>query len=64
MCSILSQEKYINKGGPDGGDGGEIATLFCRDEGLRTLGFRYKENILPKTVKTEGSIVPVKRKTL
>ncbi|HPD01448.1 MAG TPA: GTPase ObgE [Acetivibrio sp.] len=42
------REKYINKGGPDGGDGGKGGdVVLIVDEGLRTLqDFRYKRKYI------------------
>lgn len=42
-CLSFRREKYIPKGGPDGGDGGDGGDVFLRgDEGLNTLAdFRH-----------------------
>lgn len=42
-CMSFRREKYIPKGGPDGGDGGDGGSVFLEaDEGLNTLiDFRY-----------------------
>ena len=38
------REKYVPRGGPDGGDGGDGGSVYLRaDPNLNTLaGFRYK----------------------
>jgi GTP-binding protein len=43
-CVSFRREKYIPKGGPDGGDGGNGGSVFLRvDEGINTLAdFRYR----------------------
>jgi len=43
-CLSFRREKYIPKGGPDGGDGGSGGSVFLRvDEGTNTLAdFRFK----------------------
>jgi len=43
-CLSFRREKYIPKGGPDGGDGGDGGSVFLRaDEGINTLvDFRYQ----------------------
>ncbi|HEY5719269.1 MAG TPA: GTPase ObgE, partial [Gammaproteobacteria bacterium] len=42
-CVSFRREKYIPKGGPDGGDGGDGGSVFlCADPDLNTLvDFRY-----------------------
>ncbi len=46
-CTSFRHEKYIEKGGPDGGDGGKGAdVVFIADAGLKTLiDLRYKKVI-------------------
>ena len=50
-CTSFRHEKYVEKGGPDGGDGGKGAdVVFVADAGLKTLiDLRYK-----KTIKAES----------
>lgn len=45
-CLSFRREKYIPKGGPDGGDGGDGGSVFLRAvDGLNTLiDFRYTRN--------------------
>lgn len=45
-CMSFRREKYIPKGGPDGGDGGDGGSVFLvAKDGLNTLiDFRYKRN--------------------
>lgn len=45
-CAGFRREKYIPKGGPDGGDGGDGGSVFLvGDEGLNTLvDFRHKRS--------------------
>ncbi|MBT7308637.1 MAG: GTPase ObgE, partial [Gammaproteobacteria bacterium] len=42
-CASFRREKYIPKGGPDGGDGGDGGSVYLvGDEGLNTLAdFRF-----------------------
>ena len=43
-CTSFRREKYIDMGGPDGGNGGKGADIiFVVDKGLRTLiDLRYR----------------------
>ncbi len=45
-CMSFRREKYIAKGGPDGGDGGDGASVYLEaDENLNTLiDYRYQRN--------------------
>ena len=45
------REKYVAKGGPDGGDGGNGGNIiFVVDEGINTLlSFRYKRKFIAET---------------
>ena len=47
-CVSFRREKYVAKGGPDGGDGGNGGNIVFRiDEGANTLlAFRYKRKFL------------------
>ncbi|MBN2008663.1 GTPase ObgE [candidate division KSB1 bacterium] len=49
-CLSFRREKYIPKGGPDGGDGGKGGDIICEaDSQLQTLlDFRYKKHFKAK----------------
>ena len=51
------REKYIAKGGPDGGDGGKGGdVIFVADESMRTLqDFRYKRKYKAESGQNGGS---------
>ncbi len=51
------REKYIAKGGPDGGDGGKGGdVIFVADEGMRTLqDFRYKRKYRAESGQNGGA---------
>lgn len=46
-CLSFRREKYIPKGGPDGGDGGDGGSVYLQaEEGLNTLAdFRYRRRL-------------------
>lgn len=50
-CLSFRREKYIPRGGPDGGDGGDGGSVYLvADEGLNTLvDFRYQRNYRAET---------------
>ena len=50
------KEKYINRGGPDGGDGGKGGNVvFCVNNNLNTLvAFRHKKRFVAKNGKRGG----------
>lgn len=47
-CSSFRREKYVPRGGPDGGDGGDGGNIFMAvDPGLNSLlGFRHKKRFV------------------
>ena len=76
-CVSFRREKYVAKGGPDGGDGGNGGNVIFRvDEGANTLlAFRYKRKFIAENggdgsgAKCHGKngesvIIPVPRGTL
>lgn len=57
-CISFRREKYVPKGGPDGGDGGDGGNVYLQaDENLNTLlNFRYQKKFLAENGKTgQGS---------
>lgn len=50
-CLSFRREKYIPKGGPDGGDGGDGGSVYLEaDEGINTLvDFRYQRHYKAET---------------
>ena len=50
-CVSFRREKYVAKGGPDGGDGGRGGNVVFRvDEGANTLlAFRYKRKFVAES---------------
>ena len=62
-CSSFRREKYIPKGGPDGGDGGKGGSIVFRSErNLNTLiDYRYQHCLLytsPSPRDQRGSPMP------
>jgi len=55
-CISFRREKYISKGGPDGGDGGRGGDIiFIADSNLNSLlDFRYKNKIIAENGKPGG----------
>ena len=56
-CLSFRREKYIPKGGPDGGDGGDGGSVYLvADESINTLiDFRHKRKFsAPKGLQGEG----------
>jgi GTP-binding protein len=50
-CASFRKEKYIEFGGPDGGNGGKVGNvIIVVDKNLNTLiDFRYRQHFLAKT---------------
>ena len=57
-CMSFRREKYIPKGGPDGGDGGDGGSvILLATEGLNTLiDFRYTRNFRPRMASRAGGL--------
>ncbi|MGE5495647.1 MAG: GTPase ObgE [Burkholderiales bacterium] len=55
-CVSFHREKYVNAGGPDGGDGGKGGDIiFAADEGMRTLmDFRYQQKYVAQNGENGG----------
>lgn len=53
-CVSFRREKYIPKGGPDGGDGGDGGDVYLvADENLNTLiDYRFENLSAPSAVRT------------
>lgn len=52
-CVSFRREKYIPKGGPDGGDGGDGGDVWLEaDENLNTL-IDYRLKIVPRRTRAE-----------
>ena len=58
-CTSFRREKYVPKGGPDGGNGGKGGNIvFIGDKSLKTLiDFKYKKIIKAKRVKMEKDLI-------
>ncbi len=57
-CISFRREKYVDQGGPNGGDGGDGGSVYLEvDESLRTLvDFKYKRHVrAPRGVHGKGS---------
>ncbi|SUC78691.1 GTP-binding protein Obg [Providencia stuartii] len=69
-CVSFRREKYIPKGGPDGGDGGDGGDVYLQaDENLNTLiDYRFEKSFraergqkLVKVVTVQGNEVKISR---
>ena len=60
-CLSFRREKYIPKGGPDGGDGGDGGSVYLEAiEGLNTLiDYRYTRNFRAESGQ-QGSVLNVR----
>ena len=61
-CVSFRREKYIPKGGPDGGDGGDGGDVWMEaDENLNTLiDYRFEKSSVQSAVRTvQAETVPV-----
>ena len=57
-CVSFRREKFIPKGGPDGGDGGDGGDVYLvADENLNTLiDYRFYETFLPQNAVRMGIV--------